>query len=120
MLLLFLFYLIITSACLCWGFIFYRYLHLIREPDEKPFIFYAITGLISLILLAQILALFTPVNIYTFLLITTALCIFILLKYRDFYFFFKYYLVARLQVNASLLGISPVLISTGVFTSLSV
>lgn len=61
MLFILLLHIIIIAGCLWTGFLFYTYI--LNTKEKKPFVFYAITGLIVLSLIAQIGVLFLPINL---------------------------------------------------------
>lgn len=63
MLQLLLIHILITGACLWSGHLAYRYIF--RVKQSPPVIFLLITGLIFLTLIAQVLVLFIPLNLYT-------------------------------------------------------
>ena len=90
-------HIIITTFCWWSGFLFYNFFS--RENSEsKSFIHYAITGLILLTLLTQIIAIFFPVNIYTKLVIIGILVLLSLLKGKKINIS-----IPRIELSASLL-----------------
>jgi hypothetical protein len=62
MLTLFLLHIVISGSCLFAGFLLYRYVLRTKGEEGKPLVFYFVSGLISLALIAQILSLFLPIN----------------------------------------------------------
>ncbi|MGK2862023.1 MAG: LIC_10190 family membrane protein, partial [Chitinophagaceae bacterium] len=67
MLSLFFFHIIITGLCFCAGFIFYEIIphRKIENFQDRPLIFYLLSGLILLTLFSQIIVVFLPLNILT-------------------------------------------------------
>src|SRR5215212_9952403 len=61
-------HIVITALCLWSGFLFYKFFP-VKNGDGRPIIYLAISGLILLTSLTQIIALFFPINIYTRLVI---------------------------------------------------
>lgn len=86
MLTLLLAHIIITVSCLWTGYLFYRFI--LKSKEEKPVIFYAITGLITFTLISQLAALFIPVGFYfTAILLLLLILSAILLKKQSVVFF---------------------------------
>lgn len=86
MLSLFLAHIIITIACLWSGWLFYNLVS--GENNERPVIFYAISGLILITTITQIVVLFFPIGFYVKLFISLSLLLAGLAKrksFRDFY-----------------------------------
>ena len=82
MILCFLAHIVITSACLWAGYVFYNYLF--NNAEIKPAVFYALTGLILLTMIGQVAALFMPVGPFFSLLIFLLLIITAILKIKLF------------------------------------
>lgn len=87
MLTLFLTHIIITVACFWAGSLFYKYI--IRKSEPRQTIFCLISGLISLTLLAQLLALFIPIDLYVQAGLAVLLLISAIIKWKEFRYAFQ-------------------------------
>src|SRR6185436_19719666 len=96
MLLLLLAHIIITACCLWSGFLFYKFFP--EKNKARPVIYYAISGLILLTTLTQIIALFFPITIYSKLVILGVLILLTLYKRRATKFSFP-----EIKISASLI-----------------
>src|SRR6185503_6820938 len=95
MLLLLLAHISITACCLWSGFLFYKFFPV--KNEARPVIYYAISGLILLTTLTQIIALFFPITIYSKLVILGVLILLTLYKRRATKFSFP-----EIKISASL------------------
>jgi hypothetical protein len=90
-------HIIITALCLWSGFIFYKFFPS-KNGEGRPIIYLAISGLILLTGLTQIVALFFPINIYTKLIIVAILIILSIYKRENTKIFF-----AKIKFSPSIL-----------------
>ncbi len=86
MLSLFIAHIIITFACFCSGYLFYN---IISNKEQRPIIFYAISGLILLTIFTQIIVLFFPIGLYTKLIFAFFLLLSVMIKWSAFRGFYK-------------------------------
>ncbi len=76
-------HIIITAVCLWSGFLFYK-LFQRNDSTQPPLVYYAISGLITLTMLAQIVVLIFPINAYVQLVVAAVLLLSILLQWKNF------------------------------------
>jgi len=80
-------HIIITTCCFWSGYLFYTLFA--KENVQRPFIFYLVSGLVSLTILAQIIVLIFPIGPITQLILATILLVSALVKWNDCKNFFK-------------------------------
>jgi hypothetical protein len=78
-------HIIITACCFWSGFLFYKFFP--TKNENRPLIFYPISGLIFLTAITQVIALFLPINIYSKLIILSLLVLLSLYKRENTKFF---------------------------------
>lgn len=74
-------HIIITACCFWSGYLFYKLIS--RENVQRPMIFYLVSGLISLTILAQIIVLFFPLGSIAQLILATILLASAAFKWND-------------------------------------
>jgi len=84
-------HIIITASCLWAGFLFYKLVS--KQNVERPIIYYLVSGLISLTIVAQIIVLFFPVGLMTQLSIGTVLLALAVARWNDCKSLFKKILI---------------------------
>ena len=97
MLSLFIAHIIISTLCLWSGFLFYKFFPL-KNGEGRPIIYWAISGLILLTCLTQIIALFFPINIYTKIVVLGILVLLSIYKRENTKF-----VIAKIKISTSLI-----------------
>lgn len=90
-------HILITSLCLWSGFLFYKFFPA-KNVEGTPIIYLAISGLILLTALTQIIALLFPINVYSKLVILVILVLLSIYKTEN-----KKFHIAKIKVSPSLI-----------------
>lgn len=87
----------ITALCLWSGLLFYKFFA-IKNHQNKPIIYLAVSGLILLTTLIQVIALFFPINLYTVLVVIGILVLLSIYKRKNTKLF-----IAKIRITPSLI-----------------